>query len=421
MGKMMVLWLVALVVLVVQDRAYGTPKCSSLDGPYCSLINGRKVPKHATQGRKDIGGSKTGEPKKVLQDLVDALSTAAEAHGGSSIKDRTANIQASLRDFLEKYSAENDLVDNAVEESPLQGKFQIYGVFNPWIAFSETELDFELMAGDWLKKPGPDWVTVGLKGKIRKLGDVYRLEGAIIDVDTNKPLEGCTRLVAQRKVKRGEGFNQWSEVLEQGKWVGTYRCGPWPTDVTLYIRRTEIVGKKQARLPAGEVTGEFEFVANRDKQQVVFDEQTIQALLSRGVKGSNMKVVKVAKKVTESGCACLDSWEFQNDEGERFEFKGGVCGNPGNIQEKDFCIVDLATCTRLPVGENWDYCVANWKHILGTGDSAGVSVLENVDTILEKEIANLESALNDMPFIEDEIDEEIDEIDEEIDEKDEDL
>ena len=153
------------------------PVCSSLDGPFCPLINQRPVP---------APPSLKVHPVSKLADVIGSLASRPDADGGFT---------------------------------PVRGRFEVAGRLDAEGLADGAAL--RLRAGRWIEQPD-GWVTVGLLGQFRNA----TFSGAIVD-GRGKRLGGCSSFVLRKRADDADGGGDVATDVRApadvaGLWQGFY-------------------------------------------------------------------------------------------------------------------------------------------------------------------------------------------------------
>lgn len=269
------IWLIMPIVIKA------TTKCSSLNGPFCPFINGKQVP----------------------QNLLDLPVT--------DIFDDPPQFEKMISELLQQIQSKSNIVSNKKSGNSViieSGSFELKGFH----ILKENLL--YLLPTKWVRKPGQNWITIGLFGGhatyIAFTKDHQRIPImilSIMDEKTKLKVGTCSSMLL-RRISRGLRRNN----VYEGVWKGSYSC---------------LGSRTQAKLI---------LVANKRK---IFGKLVFRA--------ENFP----SRDTTLSGCKCLQEWHFDGA-----VFKHGECGRPPTDAERPWCFIEEGTCTKVPSGLNWDYC-----------------------------------------------------------------
>lgn len=204
-------------------------------------------------------------------------------------------------------SSLQELLKQALEllERQHQGAFQLSGRFH--LASGELVL----RPTRWLQRPGEAWTMIGLRGTAQRRPGTGEMEFAVTLESGVEATEQCSPL-RLRRVRRG--FNRHAAAFD-GTFEAEYECSGRPTKAKLVL-----VTRR------GAIHGVFSFQTQHQVQQAPRDK-------------------------TRAGCFCRKSWEYQG-----VHYLRGQCARTDPADESTWCLVDLASCTGAPAGQDWDWC-----------------------------------------------------------------
>jgi hypothetical protein len=262
--------------------------CSSLNGPFCPFINGKTVP----------------------QNLIDLPVT--------DIFDDPPQFERMINDLLQQIQTKTKMISHKKHLSVIieQGSFELKGFY------ILKENFVYLLPTKWIRKPGKNWITIGLfGGQITQLSTIVMNQKrqdhvptmilSVMDETTKLKIDTCSPLLL-RKVSKG--LNRKNSY--DGIWQGQYSCLGSRTQAKLIIVAH---GNKSRKLLHAKLSFRAENFPTRDS--------------------------------TLAGCKCLQEWHFDGA-----VFRDGECGRPPTDAERPWCFIEEGTCTRHPSGLNWDYC-----------------------------------------------------------------
>ncbi len=309
----------------IDERNVVLPACSSLDGPFCVLVNGKKAPPYSNGASM----SSMARRKKPYSEQASEVE----------------NLKSTMKDISNKLQ---DVLNENIDDTPYaSGSFTISGAYSP-AQIPSNEIKINLLPLRWRLKPGPEWVMVGIRGTISKKKEKIELNGVLVDGD-GKIVAGCSEVVAVLVTETDLYDESWETILHDSVWKGSYECADLSTALTLTTSRASKTKDSSVLLRDGQLNGVFSF--NVGKGPLPSTERLLKFLAESGY-----QTKKPNLHLTQAGCICTDSWSFNSQ-----SFKKGKCGNPGGARDGDFCVIVRGSCKTSPEGIDWDYCIADWR------------------------------------------------------------
>jgi len=365
--------LLSLLLLLGTSAAFAfegelLPECSSLDGPFCPMVNGQRSPFYSN-------GASRASPASPLRGIRQIKSSKVEIRSPDE-------IGPALRKVLQAVGVSGDEVDvfaSEIENQLMQlkgqentnaaGSFLLRGSLDERASEKGLILDLVFKPLEWLKNPGEAWVMLGLSGRIKAIADSSRLElrAALID-SRGKAVDGCSEIIATLEIPDGKMVSKKNELLD-GKytWNGAYTCFGLYTKAKITFGRTK-ESLKGSNEKLTQVSGEDVFAK--------FDLATGGAI-TQAESQAEAKSVDVSnrKRLTDAGCVCLENWSTSivvDGVTTNIRVEGGICSNPGNVKERDYCMIVPDSCTGTPGSRTWDFCRDDWKEVLLSSNNNGM-------------------------------------------------
>ena len=228
-------------LLAIPFTSSSSITCSSLDGPYCSFVNGRRSTRAmrnalaATAKAERDGTVDNGKEKlslTIMKGLLDTLKNVFST-GSSSSKKAKDKIASSSSPKSTKHATPKKI-------TKVNGAFAMSG------ELLSRGLGLILNPEEgWMEKPpesAGDWITVGVRGvresNSGKASQKMTIELYDKDDAERKPLLGCTTAaLVKKRTQKGQIISSMF-----GSWLGHYVCGDWVTALNLTVSHAGVRG-----------------------------------------------------------------------------------------------------------------------------------------------------------------------------------
>ena len=216
----------------------------------------------------------------------------------------------------------------------------------------------QLFPGQWINKPGDQWIRVGLRGGFQEKNlrlytspdTPFQMSSSMLvfsltDASPNKhgELNQCSKVLLVRTRK---GLRR--HVLD-GVWRGRYSCGGSRTALRLVL----ITSKRRRTSQPTTSKAQTKKTTTTTKTTQWLTSKTAAETFIRGTFNFVAETFP-GRDSTLAGCKCVFKWSY-----EGVTITDGKCGKPEVGGEKPWCFIEQGTCTRSPAGVNWDYCEEN--------------------------------------------------------------